>query len=399
MKPTWKLASITIFLSCVGCGGSPTPSPSPSTGGTARFPSYNTRPLAADTTGMGATAIDLARRIKLGWNAGNTLEATGGETNWGNPMITDELMRLVKRSGFQAVRLPTSWHQYADPSTARIDPNWLNRVKQVVKYCIDNDLYVIVNIHWDGGWLENNVTPEKQDENNARQKAYWEQIATHLRDFDEHLLFASANEPNADTSTKMDVLLSYHQTFIEAVRSTGGRNAYRILVVQGPNTDIETTQRLMTRMPTDKLPARLMAELHYYTPWNFTGMTEDQSWGNQFYYWGGGFHSTTDTAHNPTWGEEETVDRLFGRVKRQFVDQGIPVVLGEFGAMRRDNLTGDALRLHLASRAYYFRYVTRQANANGLLPFYWDTGDLLDRRTNTVLDQRSLDALIQGATE
>jgi len=348
---------------------------------------------------MGATAIELARRIKLGWNAGNTLEATGGETNWGNPMITDELMRLVKRSGFQAVRLPTSWHQHADPSTARIDPNWLNRVRQVVQYCVDNDLYVIVNIHWDGGWLENNVTPEKQDENNARQKAYWEQIATHLRDFDEHLLFASANEPNADTSTKMDVLLSYHQTFIEAVRSTGGRNAYRILVVQGPNTDIETTQRLMTRMPTDKLPARLMAELHYYTPWNFTGLTEDQSWGNQFYYWGRGFHSTTDTAHNPTWGEEETVDQLFGVAKRQFVDQGIPVVLGEFGAMRRDNLTGDALRLHLASRAYYLRYVTRRANANALLPFYWDTGGLLDRRTNTVLDQQSLDALIQGATE
>jgi endoglucanase len=197
----------------------------------------------------------------------------------------------------------------------------------------------------------------------------------------------------------MEVLLSYHQTFIEAVRSTGGRNAFRILVVQGPNTDIETTQRLMTRMPTDTVAGRMMAELHYYTPWNFTGMTKDESWGNQFYYWGRGFHSTTDTAHNPTWGEEETVDRLFGVAKQQFVDQGIPVVIGEFGAMRRDNLTGEALRLHLASRAYYFRYVTRQANANGLLPFFWDTGGLLDRRTNTVFDQQSLDALIQGATE
>jgi hypothetical protein len=67
--------------------------------------------------------------------------------------------------------------------------------------------------------------------------------------------------------------------------------------------------------------------------------------------------------------------------------------------MRRDNLTGDALLLHLASRAYYFKYITKQANTYGLMPFFWDTGGLLNRRTNTVSDQQSLDALIQGATE
>jgi endoglucanase len=211
-------------------------------------------------------------------------------------------------------------------------------------------------------------------------------------------MFAGANEPNVKTPTQMEVLLSYHQTFVDAVRSTGGRNAHRVLVVQGPNTDIETTHNLMTRMPTDTVPNRMMAEVHYYTPYNFTGLTEDQSWGNQFYYWGKGFHSTTDTAHNATWGEEDTVDSLFSLMKQQFVDKGIPVVVGEFGAMRRDNLAGDALELHLASRAYYLKYVTQRASANGLLPFYWDTGGLFDRRTNAVLDQRSLDALVQGAT-
>jgi hypothetical protein len=195
----------------------------------------------------------------------------------------------------------------------------------------------------------------------------------------------------------MEVLFSYHQTFIDAVRATGGRNAYRVLVVQGPNTDIETTNTLMTRLPNDTVPGRLMAEVHYYTPWNFTGMTKDESWGNQFFYWGRGFHSTTDPAHNPTWGEEDTVDRLFGLMKQQFVDKGIPVVVGEFGAMRRDGLAGDALQLHLASRAHYLEYVTRQANANALLPFYWDTGGLLGRASNAVLDQQALDALIDGS--
>ena len=355
--------------------------------------------IAPDATGMGSTAVVLATKIKIGLNIGNTLEATGGETGWGNPMITNELIKAVKLNGFNAVRLPCDWNQYADQATAKISATWLARVKQVVQYCVDNDLYVIVNIHWDGGWLENNCTIAKQVENNAKQKAFWEQIATTMRGFDEHVLFASANEPNVADATQMGVLLSYHQTFINAVRSTGGKNAYRVLIVQGPSTDIEATNKLMTQLPTDKVANKMMAEVHYYTPWNFCGMTEDATWGNQFYYWGANNHSTTDTAHNPTWGEEATVDTNFGLMKKQFVDKGIPVVLGEFGAITRTNLTGDALKLHLASRAYYFKYVTKQAIANGLMPFFWDTGGLINRNTNTIVDQQALDGLIQGATK
>lgn len=373
------------------------------------YPSYNTNPLPADSTGVTGTATQIASKIKIGFNIGNTLEAMGGksETYWGNPKITPEFVKFVKQSGFTAIRLPASWDQYANQTTAQIDINWLNRVKEVVQYCIDNDLYVVLNIHWDGGWLENNITPEKQVANNAKQKAYWEQIATHLRDFDEHLIFAGSNEPNVnafDGSTdaatqvqRMGVLLSYHQTFIDAVRSTGGKNAYRVLIVQGPNTDIELTNKLMLQLPVDSASNRMMAEVHYYAPWNFTGMTKDESWGNQFYYWGKNFHSTTDTAHNPTWGEEAFVDSNFASMKAQFVDKGIPVIIGEFGTGIRTNLTGDALKLHLDSRAYYFKYIAKQAVANGLVPFYWDIGGLLDRKNNVVLDQQALDALIQGA--
>lgn len=370
------------------------------------YPSYNTSPLAPDATGMSLTAMEIANKIKLGWNIGNTLEAIGGETNWGNPQITPEFIKLVKESGFNAVRIPCSWNQYADQNSAKIDAVWLNRVKEVVQYCVNNDLYVILNIHWDGGWLENNCIPSKQIENNAKQKAFWEQIATNLRDFDEHLLFASANEPNVEDATQMQVLLSYHQTFINAVRSTGGKNSSRVLVVQGPKTDIETTDKLMTQLPTDKILNRMMVEIHYYTPYNFTGLNKDANWGNQFYYWGKNYHSATDIAHNPTWGEEEVVNTNFGLMKKQFIDKGIPVVIGEFGAMRRDNLTGDALKLHLDSRAYYLQYVTKQANTYGLLPFYWDNGGLtnlssgiFDRKKNSVFDQQSLDALIQGKTQ
>jgi endoglucanase len=363
------------------------------------YPSYNINPLAPDATGVGSTAVQIASKIKLGFNIGNTLEATGGksETYWGNPKITKEFVTFVKQSGFNAIRLPVSWDQYANQSTAEIEGSWLARVKAVVQYCVDNDLYVIVNIHWDGGWLENNVTTAKQTRNNAKQKAFWEQIATQLRDFDEHVIFASANEPNVETAEQMAVLLSYHQTFVDTVRATGGKNANRVLVVQGPSTDIEKTNKLWTQMPVDSAKDKLMAEIHFYTPWNFTGMVNDESWGNQFYYWGKDFHSKTDTAHNPTWGEETIVDQHFKLMKTQFIDKGIPVVVGEFGAINRANLTGDDLKLHQDSRAHYYNYVTRQAIANGLLPFVWDIGQLLDRANNKVLEPYILDALVQGA--
>ena len=371
------------------------------------YPSYNTSPIEADLTGMSSSAVQLAANIRLGWNLGNTLEAIGGETAWGNPKASKALIDLVKQNGFNAVRIPCSWNQYmANATTAELKKEWLDRVKEVIQYCVDNDMYALLNIHWDGGWLENNVTADKQVANNAKQKAFWEQIATHMRDFDEHLLFCSTNEPNVENAEQMSVLNSYHQTFVNAVRSTGGRNAYRVLVVQGPSTDIEKTDDLMTALPTDVVSDRMMAEIHFYTPYQFCLMTEDATWGKMFYYWGNGFHSETDASRNATWGEEEAVDNLFASMKTKFVDNGIPVVLGEYAAIRRTSLTGDALTRHLASRAHYLTYVTRQALANGLLPFYWDAGGLgdlgsglFDRQTNTVFDEQALNAILEGAAE
>ncbi|MBD0822401.1 cellulase family glycosylhydrolase [Aestuariibaculum marinum] len=368
------------------------------------YPDYNLNPIPADPTGMSSTAQEIAAKISLGWNLGNTLEATGGETAWGNPMVTKELITSVKANEFNAIRIPCSWNQYLEDETnAKLKESWLNRVKEVVQYCIDNDMHVILNIHWDGGWLENNVNETSKTNVNAKQKAFWEQIAIHLRDFDERLLFASANEPNAEDEGQMAVLNSYHQTFIDAVRSTGGKNAYRTLVVQGPSTDVEKTNTLMTNLPVDNVQNRLMVEVHYYTPYQFALMTEDATWGKMFYYWGANYHSSTDNSRNASWGEEADLQNYFKLMKSQFVDKGIPVVLGEFAAIKRENLSGENLQLHLNSRAYYLKSVVQQAKANGLLPFYWDAGNmgnhssaLFNRTNNTVYDQQALDALKDG---
>jgi endoglucanase len=417
LKHTAILSAILLSLTLTGCGGGSSSNPaspvqtaaimsSVAATPASPYPDYNTNWVRPDRSGMSSDAATLASKIKAGYNIGNTLEAIGGQTNWGNPAITLQQIQQIKAAGFTAVRLPTSWDQYADQTTGKISDTWMATVKQVVQWCVDNDLYVIVNIHWDGGWLENNITSSAQAAVNAKQKAYWQQIATALRDFDEHLMFASANEPNAADATAMSILMSYHQTFVDAVRSTGGRNAFRVLIVQGPQTDIDKTYALMNSMPKDTVGHRQMAEVHYYSPYQFTLMSQDASWGNQFFYWGGGFHSTTDTAHNATWGEEDYVNAEFAKMKQKFVDNGIPVVMGEFGAMRRvGTLSGADLQLHLDSRAFFLNYVSRQAKANGMLPFYWDNGAtgnngwaIFDRWANTVYDQQSLNALVRGGS-
>ena len=210
--------------------------------------------------------METSRAMTIGWNLGNSLVATGGETAWGNFATSQVLIDSVKAAGFNTIRIPVAWDGHANQATNIIDAAWIARVKDVVDYCIKNKMYVIINIHWENGWLERNITTAMQVSVNAKQKTYWTQIANYFKAYDGHLLFASANEPAAETAEQMQVLLSYHQTCVDAVRATGGNNSSRTLIVQGPVTDIEKTNSFMNTLPKDKIADRLMGEVHYYTP-------------------------------------------------------------------------------------------------------------------------------------
>ncbi|MCD0469969.1 cellulase family glycosylhydrolase [Flavobacterium sp. JAS] len=366
------------------------------------YPTYNLTPKAPDETGMSSTAMQLSAKMHLGINFGNTMEAPT-EAEWVNSKITESYVKFIKEKGFNSVRIPCGWvwTHLSDPAKAKIDPAWLNRVKEVVGWCVDNDMYVILNAHADNGWLDNNITKAKQESINAMQKAIWEQIATTMRDFDEHLIFAGANEPPADDAEKMAILNGYYETFIKAVRATGGKNSYRVLVVQGPRTDAALTFDLMNTMPTDNIPNKLMVEVHNYTPALFTIVTDaDVSWGKMIYYWGAGNHSTIEPERNATFGEEDVIDSEFQKMKQKFVDKGIPVILGEYATWRRTPGLGKPvpkdMDMHNKSVNYWSYYVTKQAKANGIVPFWWEIGFMLDRANDKVKDQAMLDAIIEG---
>lgn len=341
------------------------------------------------------TAQAIAGKMKVGWNLGNTLEAICGENAWGG-VVTQATIDAVKASGFNTIRLPVAWDCHS--TNGVIDPAWMARVKEVVDYCMRDSLYVMINIHWDNGWLENNVTPAAQAGVNARQQNYWTQIANAFKNYNEHLLFASANEPAVDDATGMSVLLSYHQTFINAVRATGGNNSSRTLIIQGPSTNIDKTNTLMNTMPTDVIANRLMMEVHYYEPSQFALITKDESWGRMFYYWGANYHSTTDASRNATWGEESFMDAQLNLMKTKFIDKGIPVIIGEFAAIRRTLSPPSDQALHDASRWHFYDYLVSSARAKGLIPVCWDINkQMYDRGTGAVLDQETISAIMKAA--
>lgn len=324
---------------------------------------------------MDRTAKELAKAMYPGWNLGNTMEAgdmannftnaggLGAETAWQSTQTTKALIDFVKAQGFKSVRIPTSWvmGHITDAENMTIDPAWLARVKEIVDYCISDGLYVFINDHWDGGWIEvegfskTSSFYEAVDETIIAEKVnklkkLWTNIATYFKDYNEYLMFAGLNEPfqeyslfSTRHSELTPILERYNQAFVDAVRATGGNNAKRVLIVQGPSTNISSTVNYFN-MPTDTENGKLMVEVHYYEPWDFCGS-----------------NATKD------WNADASVKTSFESLKTKFVDHDIPVVIGEYGANWQENTEShnDAIRR-------FFKSVVENAGNCGIVPFAWD---------------------------
>jgi aryl-phospho-beta-D-glucosidase BglC (GH1 family) len=329
---------------------------------------------------VAAAALLLPRAAKAqlpnptyGWNLGNTLDAT-----WtGAPQPTQAMINAVKAAGFNTIRIPCAWDHNANASTHVINSTFMTTVTNTVNWAQAAGLTVIINDHWDGGWFEDCGFASVDPNVNAKLVSYWTQIANHFKNYNSGLLFACANEPAASTQAQSNVLFQYYQNFVNAVRATGGNNATRWLVLQGPNgTNIDNAISWVSSMPSD--PAHHLAiECHFYAPYQYALMTADASWGLQWYFWGTGYHSSTLTTRNSTstW-EESYINSEFQQLNTKFSSKGVPVLLGEFGAIRRSStLSGSNLSLHLASRTYFDKYIVSKANSLGIRPCYWDDGD------------------------
>ena len=356
-------------------------------------------------------ATEIYPKMGLGYNIGNTMEVPGnqgGPTGWHNPFPDAAYVKAIKDAGFNTVRIPCAWNSHASNGT--INAGWLDSVKTVVDLVINNGMYAILNSHWDEGWLEDEVFSGGHIDRNgnqattdsskvrALQEGYWKQIADYFKTYDEHLIFASANEPGVNdhrggsaangytdngqlafNEDRMTILKRLHEACLRAVRTSGGNNATRIVVVQAPRTEIDKVPLLSAQYPTDPAgEGYTMAEIHFY-PYQFSLMTSgDESWGKMFYYWEDQTpgNDAAHTCSGSALGSKSSIDQLFSGLKSRFYDKGIPVVIGEMGAVKRLGvLTGENLKVHLKARAAWYGYTVAAAKKNGLVPCVWDPGD------------------------
>jgi endoglucanase len=308
-------------------------------------------------------------RMSPGINIGNTLENTSAwETGWGQPPITQEYVQSLARLGFKTVRLPVAWDTYA--VEGRIQPDKFERVAEVVDWITAAGMFCVVNIHWDGGWIDSGPkdkfpTTHATFSPEAEQKfrSYWHQIATYFAGKNERLILEGLNEEtnfsNEGSPAKAYATLTrVNQLFIDTVRSTGGNNAQRLLIVVGYSTDIQKTCDPAYVLPKDTLPNRLFISVHYYTPWQFCGMTEDADWGKMM----------------PTWGTPQDyaqLNQLFDQMKGFTIRHDIPAFIGEFNASEKKES---------ASRERWMTAVANAATSRGMIPVLWDTGNDVSRR-------------------
>ena len=299
----------------------------------------------------------------MGWNLGNSLECPKTETEWGNPKTTQAMIKAVADNGFNAIRIPVRWINHVNNTTEMaVNLEWLARVKEVVDWALAENMYVIINSHHED-WYDRNPYYSKQEENNRKLGALWTSIATYFRDYGEKLIFAGTNEVtvnwSAPSTEQQKVQNSYNQTFVDAVRNTGGKNYYRNLVVQTFACSPYHGLNGFT-IPNDKVEGRLSVEFHYYDPYDYCGNCT-------YYYWGEAYKDKGSIITNST---ESTITNLFDRIFNTWMKQGLGVVMGEYGVS--NHFTNDDKQTQMENMQYYLKCVVGEARKHGFAAFAWD---------------------------
>ncbi len=323
------------------------------------------------------TAKEVVKKMTIGWSLGNTLDSIeddilqteapeAWETAWGNPVTSKKLIETIIAAGFDVVRIPVSWrnHIIAEEND-RIDDRWMKRVQEVVDYAYENGATVILNIHhegWHDPYYANKETAGK------RLVRVWEQIAEHFKNYEERLIFEGMNEPrkrntplewNGGDEEGWEMVNYFNGLFIETIRKAGGNNPYRTLMIPGYAANCTVGIRHL-EVPQDD---RVMVSVHAYEPYDFALNIEGRGlWEN----------------------DTKVIDSMLAELEERFLSKGIPVVIGEFGAMHKP-VEGNE-----ASRGEWVNYYISKARAKGIPCVWWDNGlfegdgelfGLIDRET------------------
>ena len=332
-------------------------------------------------------AMAYLRSLGFGWNLGNTMDATddhfyGDDLNlegyWCKVKTRKEMFEALRDKGFSTVRIPVSWHNHVSGDDFAVNPAWMDRVQQLVDWALECDLHVIVNIHHDNSKDFFYPDAEHFDASLKYLSAIWSQMAERFRDYDDRLILESMNEPrlvgtdhewwfergNAECMEAADCINRFNQAFVDIVRASGGNNATRYLMVPGYTASPANTDAEFFTLPNDSADNRIIVSAHAYLPYSFALDIK------------GGSHFSIKNLQ-----QTSDIGTALNGLYERFISRGIPVVMGEFGALNKQNLQD---RVDLT--AYY----VASASARGIPCVWWDNNEfngsgenfgLLDRRT------------------
>jgi endoglucanase len=329
----------------------------------------------ADTVATKSVSQSYAEAMEPGWNLGNSFDSVGstGETSWGNPVVTHQLIDKIKSQGFKSIRMPlTVYGRMGSAPNYTIDPKFLARYAQVVKWALDDGLYVMMNIHHDSwNWVQYFDAADDNGVSKEEYTAVWIQLANYFKDYSSKLCFESINEPyfvdhsgSVSDDVQMQRLADLNTTFHAIVRNSGGKNATRMLVlpmVSANDSDAYCTSLYNTIAGFND--PNIMATFHYYGNWpfsvNIAGVT------------------TMDS------GTVADLTGAFDRAYNHFTANGIGVVVGEYGLLAFD---GTSAAIEHGEMLKYFEYINYYAKSKGISLMLWDNGDVLSRTTYTWID-------------
>jgi endoglucanase len=381
------LAALTVFGAC-GCGG--TDKTHTSANGITTLDDGSIR--------EDLTAVELTELMGNGINLGNTMEAYGRasygvgaevssyETSWGCPVTTQEMITGMKEAGFTAIRIPVAWTNAMNYENGdyTIGEDYLDRVEEIINYARNEDMYVIINDHWDGGWwgMFGSASEETRASAMEMYKSMWTQIAERYKEYSDYLIFESANEELGyrlndtdvaeDSGTLSDaecyiLTNEINQAFVDTVRGTGGNNAFRFLLIAGFGTDIENTCDSQFIMPADTASDKLLISVHYYDPSGYCINTSLSSWGDKNDY--------------------ETMNASLEKMT-QFTREGYGVIIGEYGVLIENNDIKDGT-------ADYYTNFLNNCDLYGYAPMLWDCSNMYDRNQCKMIDD-TIAALYQS---
>lgn len=323
----------------------------------------------------------------VGWNLGNQFECSApgqdgesmaigmpdnsikAETAWGNPVVTKKVIKGIKDAGFNAIRIPIRWQCHiTNPQAMSIDKAWIKRIKEVVGWCLDNDLKVIINTHHDK-WLEGRPFHKNKEENCQKLALLWFNIASEFAAYDDRVAFAGTNEVHVKDNwgkpeaENLAVQNSYNQTFIDVVRATGGNNAKRHLIVQtyvcNPDFGLYNGDFIIPTDTEGNGNDFMSVEFHYYTPYDYCGNCKYYFWGEQYKQYG-------DVSSE----NEKTMTDFFDRVVNEWSNKGLGIVIGEWGVT--NHTKGGLSDLQRENAAYYCKFLVSETRKRGFATFVWD---------------------------